>query len=436
MIKNILVSLLACFAFASASAQNANVLNRDAFFKANAAGIEATTAFKVDTITNLQEVANILLGPGINLLNVSYVGDTFSIATFVDTTATFGIDSGIVISTGSVENISGPNISGGTSTAFGMPGDTDLNALIPGYTTWDAVVLEITFIPLTDTLIATEMIFGSEEYPEYANSVFNDIFGFFLSGPGYNKTNVALIPGTSTPISINNVNHLTNTSFYVNNTNGQLVEFDGYTTPLPLIFPVQVGSVYNLKIAIADAGDQVFDSGIFLKKSSLIGFAKQPVANFTTSLNGLELTAVNNSQNARSCEWDFGDGTTLIDSGMSVVQHTYNQTGQYSVRMVAHNFYKTDTMDSPVSIISIGTNERNESLFSLQNEGNHSYVLQCSSTREAHITITDVQGKVVRKLSKTDGQNSLRIIAENETSGIYFIEIRQQHSREVFKIFF
>lgn len=395
---------------------------------------EATPAFKVDTITDLQEVANILLGPGITLLNVSFTGDTFSLATFVDTTGTFGIDSGLVMSTGSVYNISGPNVSGSAGTAFGLPGDSNLSALIPGYVTHDAVILEVDFIPLTDTLIATEMIFGSEEYPEWVNSSFNDVFGFFLSDSGTVPTNVAFIPGTQTPITIDNVNASNNSAYYHDNTGGQLVEFDGYTVPMPLQVPVTLGNVYHLKIAIADAGDEIYDSGIFLKKNSLIGFAMQPVAGFTPSLNGPQLTLTNTSQYARFFEWDFGDGNTLSDSSYLPFIHTYGTTGQFQVKLVAHNFYKSDTAIQTISVTATGLTEGNQTS-AIYPIAERQWMLRYDLPESASINVCSIDGRVIQKIEKTTGKTEVPIDLGDRVPGLYLIQSHQQGATNTLKVF-
>lgn len=312
-------------------------------------------SFNVTPSINPAAMAGILLGPGINLISHSYIGTDSSMGTFADSSQTFGIDSGIVLCTGSILDIPGPNSSTSTSTALNLPGDTDLAVLMPGFNLYDAVVIELVFQPLTDTLIATEMIFGSEEYPEYANSVFNDVFGFFLEGPGYPNVNVANIPGTSVPICINNVNHLMNTAYYVNNSGGALVEYDAYTVPIPLMVPVQPDSVYRLKIAIADAGDKIYDSGIFLKKHSVVGFARKPSADFSLQINGMNVLLENEGTGGRYFELDLGDGTFFADSSFTQFQHTYADTGTYAIQLLAHNWYQVDTFEYTLHLIPTAT---------------------------------------------------------------------------------
>jgi gliding motility-associated-like protein len=125
-------------------------------------------------------------------------------------------------------------------------------------------------------------VFASDEYLEFVNGV-NDIFGFFLSGPGINGTfsnnaiNIALIPGTSDPVTINTVNDVVNPTFYVNNGDGsnapfnadpQYVQYDGFTVVLTATALVNCGDTYHIKIAIGDASDTVWDSAVFLEGGS------------------------------------------------------------------------------------------------------------------------------------------------------------------------
>jgi hypothetical protein len=124
-----------------------------------------------------------------------------------------GINEGIILSSGKVLEASNP-VTFFASTNNNTPGDTNLNNLISG-TTLDAAVLEFDFIPQSDTL-TFNYVFGSEEYPEYVCSSFNDVFGFFITGPNpagpphYNKMNIALVPGTNLPVYINIILFKTN----------------------------------------------------------------------------------------------------------------------------------------------------------------------------------------------------------------------------------
>jgi len=241
-------------------------------------------------MTPTQYVQNVLVGAGVTVSNVTYSGDVSQLGDFNGANTNIGIGTGIIMATGDVNVAVGPNTDGGLSLPMGGingPADPDLDLIIndPNIDGNDAVVLEFDFVPTGDT-VKFNYIFGSEEYPEFApplNSGFNDAFGFFLSGPGIagpfsnNAVNIATIPGTTTPVSINNVNPATNTGFYVDNGDGmtapfntgaQYIQFDGYTTVLQAIYPVTCGLNYHIKLAICDAADGSWDSGVFLQAGS------------------------------------------------------------------------------------------------------------------------------------------------------------------------
>ena len=222
-----------------------------------------------------EQIVSTLLGGGITVLNVEYIGATNASGVFCSGDGIIGFDTGILLTSGDAVNVIGPNDSSGKSTDNGLPGDTDLATLIPGFENLDASVLQITFIPTTSE-VQFNYVFSSEEYNEFVNSSFNDVFGFFVNGVNY-----ALIPGTATPVSINNVNNgnssvasggpCVNCQFYVDNVGSNLnlnTQMDGLTVVLPMIAPVNAGTVNTIKIAIADAGDHALDSAVFIQAGS------------------------------------------------------------------------------------------------------------------------------------------------------------------------
>ncbi len=152
--------------------------------------------------------------------------------------------------------------------------------------TYNAAIFKFDFIP-QESPISFTYIFGSEKYQEYVNAGYNDIFAFFVSGPNpsggnYNNVNIALIPGTTIPVSIDNVNSGSYSQYYINNDGfpSQPV-FDGFTTPLTAQLNVIPCQTYHMKIAIADAGDGIFDSGVFLKRNSLSTSAVDLAINYS-----------------------------------------------------------------------------------------------------------------------------------------------------------
>ncbi len=235
-------------------------------------------------------VQNVLLGSGVTVSNIMYNGSPGAISEFTATGTNLGIANGIVLTTGTVSNNGsgpqGPNnqTNSGIDNSFG--GSGLLSTIIGGTQTFNAAVLEFDFVPYSDT-VRFKYVFGSEEYPEFAppnNVSYNDVFGFFISGPGIvGNPNIAKLPNGAI-VSINNVNPITNSSFYNANGDGNsspqngspyYIQYDGFTDVLEAVSKVQCGQTYHLIIAVADVGDGIFDSGIFLEANSLS--SKTPV---------------------------------------------------------------------------------------------------------------------------------------------------------------
>jgi gliding motility-associated-like protein len=229
-----------------------------------------------NTLTPQQLVENVLAGLGVVISNVTYTGSTNAIGSFNGAASNIGFSGGVILSTGNITTAIGPNNSGGEGDNLGEPSDADIDDIVSPNGSFDASVLEFDFVPISDTVVFN-YVFASEEYMEWVNSGVNDAFGFFISGPGINgpfsnnSTNIALIPGTTQFVTIDNVNANSNNQFYFNNESpvGQSVQYDGFTVPLQAISQVICGETYHLKIAIADAGDGIYDSGVFLEVGSL-----------------------------------------------------------------------------------------------------------------------------------------------------------------------
>ncbi|HEY0978296.1 MAG TPA: choice-of-anchor L domain-containing protein, partial [Flavobacteriales bacterium] len=261
-----------------------------------------------DTQTPEELVQNVLLGQGVTAFNIQFnsaAGNTVDeqAGSFSNGQNTFlGIPSGLLLATGDVNFATGPNDMGSGSEGGGNNGASDPDlAQASGFPLNDAAVLEFDFIPTGDSL-KFDFIFASDEYPEFACSDYNDVFGFFLSGPGIsgpfsnNAANIALIPGTTVPIAINTVNAgvagssgdaatcasadpnwTDNSIYYIANGDGysapqnvdpHYVQYDGYTSVITARAQVICGQTYHIKIAVADAGDTGYDSAVFLKEGS------------------------------------------------------------------------------------------------------------------------------------------------------------------------
>ena len=216
-------------------------------------------------------VENILLGGCLQVDNIAHIGLPNSIGYFTNG-GSLGIEEGLVLTTGNISNIEGPNNQTNASQDWNFPGDADLNDLITPHLTQDKSELTFDFLPLA-TGAQFQFLFASEEYLEYAISDFanlNDAFGFFINGTNYVNENIALVPNTTLPISVQTINDVNNSAYYINNPEGSPnIEFDGYTTVLTATVDNLVPCEwYSIKLVIADATDGNFDSAVFLAANS------------------------------------------------------------------------------------------------------------------------------------------------------------------------
>ena len=228
-------------------------------------------AVSITPSNNATAMANSILGTwgtlvGTPTLVASYESDnTAPSAGFFSDGLSSGLDfnSGVVLSSGDIRLIPGPNSSIETSTVLGLPGDTQLQALVSDMPnsdkTYDVTALTFDFITGGGSLYFN-FIFGSEEYNEMVNEI-NDVCAIFLD-----NQNIALVPGTTSPVSIYNVNNSKNSAYYVDNTSGLFnIELDGLTTGLTSSVINLNEGIHTIKFAIADEGDGDLDSALFIR---------------------------------------------------------------------------------------------------------------------------------------------------------------------------
>jgi hypothetical protein len=294
----------------------------------NVVPLRSTPTPATPTTAELQSLAEVLStgNPSVVIDNVTLHGDPRSVGTFSGGAPTIGIATGIILSSGRVIDVLGPNTSDSTSTSFATPGDRDLQTLTPAFPTFDATVLAFDVTPTADH-VTFKYVFTSDEYNEYSNRVFNNVFGFFINGVNY-----ALLPDGLTPVSINNVNggnpsecldeidndgdgvtdgadsdcftagdnivgeRAMNPQFFINNDCSDPdgseipciinIAADGLTTVLTLRAPVNPGVANHIRLGVADAGDSVLDSWVFIEAGSFATTAPE-LCNLDGSPNGI-----------------------------------------------------------------------------------------------------------------------------------------------------
>lgn len=216
-------------------------------------------------------MANTIFGDGVTVMNATYTGDSRSAAIYSkgdqrSPDATPG-DTGVILSTGRVADFTqsngDPNRSTATTTdTYGIDNDAQFNAAV-GARTYDAAWLDVDFIP-TGNVMTVSFVFASDEYPEYAGSVFNDMFVVWVNGAPINMS----VGNGST--SVGNVSSINNVNLYHANTNDQHnTEMDGFTVTMTLTLPVNTGVLNSIRFGIADVTDSNYDSSVLIAADSV-----------------------------------------------------------------------------------------------------------------------------------------------------------------------
>lgn len=224
----------------------------------------------VDINASAIEMAEEIFGEGVTVVGASYSGDTRSSGIYTGGDATAdGVtpsDTGVILSTGQARGItrsSGQANQAGnyTSSSRGENGNDDFDDLA-GARTFDASYMNIDFIPTTDTL-TMQFTFASDEFPEYSNSIYNDVVGIWVNG----EVVPTVFGGDNA--SVNTVNQANNINLFNSNVESEYnTEMDGFTVTLTLTMTVVPGEVNSIQIGIADTTDNQYDSSILIAGDS------------------------------------------------------------------------------------------------------------------------------------------------------------------------
>jgi hypothetical protein len=266
--------------------------------------LSASAQFTITQQSAANLVQNVLVGQGVQISNITSGGDPEQIGFFTGgNSVNLGISNGVLMTTGNAVSQSDPNgifyigdpansgtISSSGDNAVELTDDPDLNAIISSFgasgITNNIAAIEFDFIPSGDS-VAFNYVFGSEEYNGFVCSQYFDVFGFFISGPGItgpyanNAANIAIVPGTNLPVSMNTINDgisdggifcppggLNNTAYFVDNSGSQNFGPYGFTDILTAQATVQCGETYHIKLVLANGFDNSYDSWVFLQAES------------------------------------------------------------------------------------------------------------------------------------------------------------------------
>jgi gliding motility-associated-like protein len=312
-----------------------------------------------DTRSAQNLVENVLVKSGCaTILNSTATGDTFtpgqnSYGYFNKGTSNFPLSDGVILSTSSIRNAIGPYFSdqGGGSTAW--KGDPDIDLAL-GINSINATVLEFDFVPLTNS-INFNYIFASNEYQIYFPCKYSDAFAFLIKEKGStdNYKNIAVLPGTTTPVSSKNVHPLIDnyndsgvtqngcpaineTYFNGYNTATSPINYSGQIVKLSAYSDVIVGKTYHIKLVIADDDNNLYDSAIFLEAGSFkpsvnLGPDRSLTSNDPICF-GDSFTIDTKLPTTYQYQW-FKDGSAVAITGATNPSLMITSAGTYKVRV-------------------------------------------------------------------------------------------------------
>ncbi len=235
------------------------------------AGVELTYNRGASAI----DMANTIFGDGVTVTGATYTGDSNASAIYSDgDTISPGVvpsDTGVILSTGDVRAFTSTgtqsNIRSNTTTTNNGPNNDPLFNDLAGLSTFDASYLEVDFTPdLNVNFITLEFVFSSDEYPEYAGSIYNDMVGVWIDG------NIVPLAAGNGAASVGNINQSGGINLFRSNTADQYnTEMDGFTVSMSVTVPVTPGENNTIRIGVADVSDNLYDSNVLIAADSVQG---------------------------------------------------------------------------------------------------------------------------------------------------------------------
>ncbi len=232
--------------------------------------VSAQQLIQNNLVQGCVEVSNIAsnINGSINNLN--------SFGYFEQNNSSFPFQNGIIISTGnafSAGNAINANTLNEGEDSWGT--DIDLETALGLSSTLNATSIEFDFTSISNQ-IQFNYILASEEYYGNFPCDYSDGFAFLIkpAGSPVPYTNIAVIPGTSTPVNTSTIHpevvgfcNAENEQYFDGYNIGD-TNYNGRTTVLSATANIIPNTQYHIKLIIADQSDENYDSAVFIEGNS------------------------------------------------------------------------------------------------------------------------------------------------------------------------
>lgn len=300
-----------------------------------------------DNLSGQELVENILFGTNCveniavtNLVSGNFSNNELSYGYFNANNSNFPFSEGLVLTTGRLSNVPGPNDDLSDDDAPNWGGDQDLEDALGINNTLNATIIEFSFVPQANS-INFRYLFASEEYRENEPTTcqFSDAFAFLIRPVGGQYENLALVPGTSTPVQVTTVrpeipgacDALNEEYFEQFNGLVSPINFNGQTTVLTAETDLVAGQIYEIKLVIADETNYRYDSAVFIEANSFnIGV---DLGDNLVLCDGETTTLQVDNDEANEIRWYYdGQLINTNDTSLSVTQTAFG-SGLYAVEV-------------------------------------------------------------------------------------------------------
>ncbi|WP_159780712.1 T9SS type B sorting domain-containing protein [Flavobacterium sp. 9AF] len=372
-----------------------------------------------DTSNSPSQLVNLLLGNSCTNVSNVIISSSQSVATFNGNGSPFPINEGIIIRSGIAKHSEGSYTGDNLDSQVNNSGDAGLQNIVNSAgqsgTITDVAFLQFDFIPLSSHF-SFDFLFASNEYGQWQCASF-DTFAFFLTDLSTNTTtNLAVIPNTSTPVSVlnirnqaynfncNSANSNLFSTYNVTNTGNSAINMRGFTTVMNASSTVTPNNSYRIRLVIGDYQDYRYDSAVFLASGSFIT---------TIDLGPDDTICSGDSRNITSglSDTEFNHSWTLDGNSLAETSNTLTvtQSGTYEVTITKPNSNCVITDQIVFSDLQV-TNPYN---LTACNNGSSNYNYDLTQNNETTLQIDNVIYDVIYYSSLTDATSHTNAISQN-----------------------